>query len=207
LDFGSVDRDDDADFVSSPARSRPMDRRLFIASALTSPVIAGARSEGAQDPVAPRRGIHVPAGTDRFKEEGLRTIGMISSKVSAQDTGGSLYVFENTDMGKGGPPRHLHHEQDEWFYAIKGEFLFEVGDDKFRLRPGDSLFAPRKVPHVWAYVGDGPGTMLFALSPAGTFETFIRGAAKLAKRRTPEEAEKAFAAHGMKIVGPPLQIE
>jgi len=127
--------------------------------------------------------------------------------VSAKDTGGGLYVFEHTDMGKGGPPRHLHHEQDEWFYAIHGEFAFEVGEEKFRLRPGESLFAPRKVPHVWAQISDEPGTLLLALSPAGTFETFIRNAAKYAKPPTPEEAEKMFAAHGMKIVGPPLQVE
>jgi hypothetical protein len=32
-------------------------------------------------------------------------------------------------MGKGGPPRHYHHEQDESFYVTKGEFAFEVGDE------------------------------------------------------------------------------
>ena len=30
-------------------------------------------------------------------------------------------------MGKGGPPRHVHFEQDEWFYVIKGDYVFEVG--------------------------------------------------------------------------------
>jgi hypothetical protein len=49
--------------------------------------------------------------------------------------------------------------------------------------------------------------VLIALSPAGTFETFIRDATKLRKLPTPEEAEKAFAAHGMKIVGPPLKVD
>jgi hypothetical protein len=37
------------------------------------------------------------------------------------------YIFEHTNMGKGGPPRHLHYEQDEWFFAIKGDFAMEVG--------------------------------------------------------------------------------
>ena len=188
-----------------------MDRRLFIASALASPVIVGARAEGAPDPDAPTRGIHVPAGTDRFQEEGLRTIGAtpLSSKVSAQDTGGGLYVFEHTDMGKGGPPRHLHHEQDEWFYAVKGEFLFEVGDDKI---PAEyraiRCSAPRKVPHVWAHVGDGPGTLLLSPQSGRDVRDLHPGRGEaMRSRRTPEEAEKAFAAHGMKIVGPPLQVE
>jgi len=185
-----------------------MDRRLFVKSAFATPLIAVAQVEGAPVPDTPKRGIHVPAGKDRSKEV-LKIWGVIPHevKVSTKDTNGALFVFEHADMGKGGPPRHLHHEQDEWFYAIKGEFAIEVGDEKFRLMPGDSLFAPRKVPHVWAYVGDKPGTLLIALSPAGTFETFIRDATKLTKRPTLEEGEKSFAAHGMKVVGPPLKID
>jgi len=34
---------------------------------------------------------------------------------------------------------------------MEGEFGFEVGDEKFTLHAGDSLFAPRIIPHVWAY--------------------------------------------------------
>jgi mannose-6-phosphate isomerase-like protein (cupin superfamily) len=101
----------------------------------------------------------------------------------------------------------LHHEQDERFYAIQGEFAVEVGDERFQLKPGDSLFAPRKVPHVWAHISDDPGTLLTTVSPAGTFETFLRDAARLKKLPTPGEVKKAFAAHGMKVVGPPLKVD
>jgi len=116
-------------------------------------------------------------------------------------------LFEHRDMGKGGPPRHVHFEQDEWFYVIKGEFAFEVGDQKFRLNSGDTLFAPRNVPHAWAHVSDEPGTLLTLVSPVGTFETFILDTTRHATLPTPDEVEKAFAAHGMKVVGPPLAIE
>jgi mannose-6-phosphate isomerase-like protein (cupin superfamily) len=152
--------------------------------------------------------VYVPTGKDRFEENNLMIWGMIplASKVSAEDTGGALYVFEHANMGNGGPPRHLHHEQDEWFYVIKGDFVFEVGGELFRLKPGDSLFGPRNVPHTFSHVGDTPGTLLAAISPAGSFETFIREAARLETLPTPTEMEKAFAAHGMKIVGPPLNV-
>jgi mannose-6-phosphate isomerase-like protein (cupin superfamily) len=170
----------------------------------TTPLTAEAQAEGTPD-----RGIHVPAGKDRFKEDELMIWGLIPlfTKVSAKDTGGELFVFEHTNMGKGGPPRHVHHEQDEWFYAIKGEFVMEVGDETFRLKPGDTLFAPRRVPHGWAHISDEPGTLLTIVSPAGTFETFIRDTTKFAELPTPEEVAKAFAAHGMTVVGPPLQVE
>lgn len=155
-----------------------------------------------------KKGIHVPAGTDRFQENELRIWGRIplATKVSAKDTAGGLYIFEHTNMGKGGPPRHFHYAQDEWFYAIKGEFAIEVGEEKFRLQPGDSVFAPRRIPHVWAHLSDQPGTLLTLVSPVGTFETFLRDAARLPQLPTPQEVEKAFAAHGMQVVGPPLPV-
>jgi hypothetical protein len=30
------------------------------------------------------------------------------------------------------------------------------------------------VPHVWAYIGDDPETLLVAIQPAGSFEAFFR---------------------------------
>jgi mannose-6-phosphate isomerase-like protein (cupin superfamily) len=157
--------------------------------------------------VRARRAVYVPQGRNRF-DEALMIWGVIplQIKVSTKDTDGDLFVCEHADMSKGGPPRHFHYEQDEWFRAVKGEFLFEVGDERFTLRPGDSLFAPRMVPHVWAYGGDTPGTLLLAVQPAGSLEAFFMQSTKLTKPPTPDEADRQFAAHRMKVVGPPLDV-
>jgi len=153
------------------------------------------------------RALYVANGRNRFDEE-MMIWGVIplQVKVSTADSAGALFVFEHANMSKGGPPRHFHYEQDEWFHAVTGDFLFEVGDERFTLRPGDSLFAPRMVPHVWAYVGDDPGTLLLAVQPAGSLEAFFLQSSKMAKLPSPEEAEQQFAAHGMKVVGPPLDV-
>lgn len=153
--------------------------------------------------------IHVPAGKDRFNENGLKIWGFVPmvTMVSGKDTGGELFIFQHTKMGKGGPPRHIHHAQDEWFYVVGGRFAAEVGDEKFVLRPGDSFFAPRKVAHAWACVSDEPGTIITAVSPVGTFETFMRETTTLPTIPSPEEMAKAFAAHGMTVVGPPLKVD
>ena len=37
---------------------------------------------------------------------------------------------------------------------MEGEYIFEVGQDRMRLKPDDSLLAPRQVPHVWARLGE-----------------------------------------------------
>ena len=110
-------------------------------------------------------------------------------------------------MGKGGPPRHIHHEQDEWFYVIKGEYVIEIGNERFTLKPGDSILAPRKIAHAWAHISDEPGTLITEVSPAGTFEAFIRDTARHATLPSAEEIAQAFAAHEMTVVGPPLSVE
>jgi quercetin dioxygenase-like cupin family protein len=153
------------------------------------------------------RAIFVHNGRNRFAEE-LMIWGVIplQIKVSSKDTAGNLFVFEHADMGRGGPPRHFHYDQDEWFYVTKGEFAFLVGDERFTLRPGDSLFAPRMIPHAWAHVGDTPGTLLLAVEPAGSLEAFFMENCAMERPPTPEEAERTFAAHGMEVVGPPLEV-
>jgi uncharacterized cupin superfamily protein len=79
----------------------------------------------------------------------------IDRKVSGSVTDGDLFVIENTNDSKGGPPRHLHHSQEEWFYVVDGEYVAEVGDERYRSGPGDSVFAPRGTPHVWAHSEKG----------------------------------------------------
>lgn len=148
--------------------------------------------------------IVVSSGADRAGEE-LRIWGLIplQVKVATADTAGALFVFEHSEMGPGGPPRHLHHDQDEWFYVVEGEFDFEVGDEAFTLYAGDSLLAPRRVPHVWACTSER-GTLLLGVQPAGSLEAFFRATCELDAPPPMEETARLFAAHGMEVVGPPL---
>jgi len=92
------------------------------------------------------KAIQVAADNDRFGAELLFLNGRFNCKVSAKETNGDLCIYDTVRTGKGGPPLHLHHAQDEWFLVREGEFLFQVGEDRFRLRAGDSIFAPRESP-------------------------------------------------------------
>lgn len=149
--------------------------------------------------------VRVAAGEDRFGEQRGLGISVITFKMCPQDSQG-LLIIENTFHAKGGPARHLHHDQDEWFYAAEGEFVVEVGQERFRLLPGDSLLAPRRIPHTWAYVGDNPpGRILIAFSPAGQMEAFFREVTKT--NAMPIQDPALWRAHGMELMGPPLAIE
>src|SRR5690242_12795592 len=123
------------------------------------------------------RALYVPTGQDRLGQHRGLGVSTIAFKVVPNDSSG-LFILENTFHTKGGPARHLHYEQDEWFYALEGEFLIEIGQERYRLQPGDSLLAPRRVPHVWAYVGEARGRILITFLPAGKMEAFFREVTK-----------------------------
>ncbi|HLX65046.1 MAG TPA: MerR family transcriptional regulator [Planctomycetota bacterium] len=157
-------------------------------------------------------GFSVAAGDARFGEKITLGGEPNDCKVSSKDTDGALCVFEFN--GSGGGPLHLHFDQDEWIYVIEGEFDFHVGKEQFRLRAGESVFIPRKTPHVW---GGKPGKIINVYQPAGAMEDFFRAVGKpfkdlptleqvLNKTYTDKQVKsmkRLFAAHGMELLGPP----
>ena len=189
-----------------------MKRRNFLKLAIAASVLAVktrgteglALTQGRTD-----TGFRVRTQQDRHGEELLIMGGRFDLKVSGRDTGGDLCIYDTTRMAKGGPALHRHHFQDEWFYVIRGEFIVQVGDDTLRLHPGDSAFAPRKIPHAFAKISDDEGQMLVLFQPAGSMEDFFLQMSKLGKE-IPKNQEVAlkrlWAEHGMEIVGPPLKF-
>ena len=152
----------------------------------------------------------VRAGEDRFGENLLLGgTDSIDCKVSAADTQGAFSVFWSETVARGGPFLHLHHDQDEWFSVQEGRFVFRVGEEEFALGPGDSVLAPRGVPHTWANVGEGSGRMLIVFEPAGLMEAFFREVARFTPEARPsaEQVQRLFRSHGMETLGPPIPID
>lgn len=148
--------------------------------------------------------LRVATGQDRFGEQRILGINTIDYKMTSQDSTG-LLIVEVTSHAKGGPERHLHVAQDEWFHVLEGQLLIEVGSESFRLTSGDAVLAPRRVPHVWANVGDGKGRFLIVFNPAGKMEAFFRDMAKAASMAPPDPA--LWRVYDLEWVGPPLPIE
>jgi mannose-6-phosphate isomerase-like protein (cupin superfamily) len=159
-------------------------------------------------------GFSVPAGQDRFGETTKLGEQPVDIKVSAKDTDGAMCVFEFT--GPGGP-KHLHYDQDEWIYVLEGEYLFEVAGKRIRIKQGESIFLPRKVPHAWTSVSGAVGKILNVYQPAGKMEDFFRAIAAYKDKPTLEQVvnksyttqqkmdfNTMFEAHGMDLLGGPL---
>lgn len=177
-----------------------IERRSFLKTAAALP-LASAFELFATD--SERKAHVVVAGADAtgMQHHGPRQGTHLDFKVLTKDSGGQFFLMEHRDVPQGGPPRHVHSVEDEWFYLIEGErVVIEVGSDRFTLRPGDSLLAPRNVAHVWAYVGQKPGRMLVGFTPAGQMEDFFT-----VTSQQPTTA-KIAEAHGIKWVGPPLDV-
>ncbi|HZO60658.1 MAG TPA: cupin domain-containing protein [Solirubrobacterales bacterium] len=93
-------------------------------------------------------------------------------RASAQTTAGSFSVFEEVPP-LADTPLHVHANEDEIFYPLEGEHIYQVGDEEFRVGPGGMVFAPRGIPHSQRRAVPGEGRQLVLTSPAG-FEGFFR---------------------------------
>jgi mannose-6-phosphate isomerase-like protein (cupin superfamily) len=143
----------------------------------------------------------VGVGQDRLGETHSLGFSTILFKTLPRETNGGLFVIEHMHLGNGGPPLHYHLHQEEWFYVMEGEVLFQVGDSRKRLGPGESVLGPRGIPHTFMGVGEKPARMVIAFSPAGKMEEFFREAAVPGG---PKMDAPLFAKYDMRYVGPPL---
>jgi len=143
----------------------------------------------------------VGAGQDRFGEKHTLGYSTILFRVSQKESGGSIFALEHRGLGKGGPPEHFHLYQDEWFYVLEGEVRFRVDGKETLVRPGESVFGPRRVPHCFAGAGEKPARMLITFTPAGKMEEFFRA---IAVPNGPKMDAAVFAKYEMQYVGPGL---
>jgi len=186
----------------------PLPRRNFLKSA-GSPILAApffalpgwaTESQNPSSPLVQPVGVQpVGAGEDRTGH--LHSLGFSSMafKVLSADTGGNLFIIEHRNLGPGtGPPLHLHYSQDEWFYVMESAVIFQVGKKRVTLRAGESVLAPRRIPHTFSAVG-APAHMLIAFTPAGKMEQYFTDASAQPKLA----ATEAFInRYDMKWLGP-----
>jgi quercetin dioxygenase-like cupin family protein len=182
-----------------------MERRAFLKGAAVLPIagiegfaLAQAEAE------ASAGGIHVIGeGQDRFNEKHSLGYSTILFKTTPSETNGAALVVEHIGMKGGGPPVHFHLHQDEWFYVMEGQVVFQVAGQRKTLTAGESVLGPRGIPHGFCPIGEKPVRMLIAFTPAGKMEGFFR---ETAVPNGPKMTPAMFAKYDMKYVGPPLVV-
>ena len=185
-----------------------MKRRKFLSTTLaTIPLVSFANGKSIFK-MRTDNPFKVKAGEARFgthyKMKGV-TLNTLDIKISGKDTNNELAVFEQAGQTpNGGPPLHIHIDQDEWFFVTEGEYLFQCGSDRFHLKAGDTIFLPRNVPHAFVQLSEKAKTIV-SYMPAGKMEAFFAATDKWTSPPSKEEIAKVFADHGMKVIGEPIK--
>jgi quercetin dioxygenase-like cupin family protein len=187
-----------------------MKRGKFIIAALSLVPVAALSKTITSYMKRTDKGFIVASGETRYGEH-LKMKGVTSNvldiKISAKDTDGDLAVFEqNGFTPKGGPPLHVHPFQDEFFYIIEGEYLFQVGEEIYHMNPGDTIFLPRNVQHAFAQLTE-KGKVIVSYMPAGKMEAFFKATDSWTSPPPNEEIIKVFKDHDLIVVGPPLKVD
>jgi quercetin dioxygenase-like cupin family protein len=103
-------------------------------------------------------------------------VGIGSVCLSGADTGGAYCLLEVALAPGMSVPRHTHTREDEAYYVLSGELEVIVADEVFVLRAGDTLIAPRDIPHQLRNSGNAENHYLLVFSPSG-FEGFLEATA------------------------------
>jgi quercetin dioxygenase-like cupin family protein len=85
----------------------------------------------------------------------------------AEETGGAFAALVAEFVPGQGPPPHFHHDHEEYFFVLEGEFEITVGDQTATAGPGAMVFVPRETVHAFKYIGSTRGKMLEWGLPGG----------------------------------------
>jgi quercetin dioxygenase-like cupin family protein len=136
-------------------------------------------------------------------------------RVRHDDGEDGISVMESLARHGDSPPLHVHRTEDEVFHVLEGELRVRAGDTEVRIGAGETILAPKGVPHTYR-VESREGARWLVVTTRGDFERFVRVLSRPAERPelpadegppTSEQADALAAAareHGIELVGPPL---
>ena len=112
----------------------------------------------------------------------------------------------------GGPPPHIHRQEDEVLYVLEGQVEFLLGEDTITASAGSCVHAPRGALHTFKNVGTSPSRILASLSPGGFEKFFLEAGEPAPEGSSPPEGEPDVGRiveigqkYGLEIPPPPGQ--
>ena len=122
-----------------------------------------------------------------------------------EDTGGAMSIVDSLSPVGSGPPRHIHHNEDETFVMITGSCKLWIEGAESVAGPGECISIPRGTEHTFKVIGTVPSRHLVILTPGG-FEGFFADMAK-GQFQVPADMpaiEESASRHNLTFSGPPL---
>src|ERR671916_531376 len=95
-------------------------------------------------PIAGTGPLYRPAGTGpTYRGPG----DLYTFLVTGAESAGAFFAMEAYIPPGGGPPPHIHRNEDETFYVVEGTCSFRLGDETVLAGPGDFVNVPRGTVH------------------------------------------------------------
>ncbi|MBY6114585.1 cupin domain-containing protein [Mameliella alba] len=125
--------------------------------------------------------------------------------LSSEDSGGTMSIVDSLSPVDSGPPRHIHHNEDETFVILTGACRLWLEGVETVLHAGQSAFVPRGSEHTFKVIGEAPSRHLVILTPGG-FERFFAemAAGQFAVTEDMPAIVEAGRRHHLTFTGPPL---
>jgi mannose-6-phosphate isomerase-like protein (cupin superfamily) len=145
--------------------------------------------------LAPGEGLRLQSGPGRD----------LIFKVTGEDTGGAFDYFIVEVAPHGGPPLHVHHNQEETIHILKGRYKIKIGDEIFHCLEGGFAYLPSRVPHAFLNLTDDPGEIVVVYAPGGGHK-FYEELGPISRGAHPDREVIAalFEKYDMALLGPPL---
>ncbi|MFJ3825049.1 cupin domain-containing protein [Streptomyces nodosus] len=96
---------------------------------------------------------------------------MVTTKLSAEETGGALGITHFSAVQGERAPRHAHTLEDEIFIIEGGDVRLTVGDRTEIVNGAGVLFLPRGIPH--SYLVESETARFYVVTTPGGFERFF----------------------------------
>ncbi len=127
-------------------------------------------------------------------------------KVSAEDADGTLAFFHLVAPPMSGPPRHVHTREDELFYVLEGEIVFELDGERHTVRAGDTVYLRRGVVHAYQNFAKSDARLLIATTPGVFAGFFVELSAATPPGALPdvERLNDIGTKYGITMLGPPM---
>lgn len=127
-------------------------------------------------------------------------------KVAPGDSDGHLAAFHLVAPPMSGPPRHVHSREDEWFYVLDGELVFEIDGERHTVGAGGSVWLRRGVVHAYQNFTDRDARLLIVTTPGAFCGFFVEvsAAAPPGGMPAPEVFAALDARYGITTLGPPI---
>ena len=108
-------------------------------------------------------------------------------KAGGEQTSGAYTLMEVPLAPGGGPLPHIHEGEDEAFFVLEGEEVFQLGSDEVSLGVGAFVFVARGTLHTHRNVSDRPSRTLVIFAPPGIEGFFSERQALQARGASAEE--------------------